>query len=455
VIRTESQSLTITAPVSDTVSIKSITGYRSMFLDSTNDLSGIGGLYSPFTPNTPLLPIVNATQSNQKSFQEELQANIDTTWVYSTVGYLYWWGHTNEGNFPNTYNAPFGSGLGITAPYLNFVAPTAATVDDSLTTISDALYTQDQVHLTHQLDLVGGARWTKDQRSGLDGASTPPASAVFPIEYHKSTWTYMGGLNYKINEDIFAYLKYSTAYISGGEVANINFQPTTARSWETGLKADLLEHKLRVNLALFTVGYGQFQILTGPRAGCPPSLFPSVSLAAPFCIINGGDAKDGGAELELTYVPVTGLTLEGSVAHNNMHFTRVNPGLSVEGTFVAPQSPVWTASLSAAYRGSDLGALYGSHVVGMVQAQYTSSQFPQAADPLPLLESVEIPAKTIINGRAGLGGFKFGPTEIEVVGYVKNLTNNRSEAFGADLAADFAVTFERARTYGIDVTASF
>jgi iron complex outermembrane receptor protein len=402
------------------------------------------------------MPIVNATQSNQKAFQEEVQLNVDTKWITSTVGYLYWWGHTDEGNLPNTYNAPFGSGYGFTAPYLNFVAPTAGTVDDSLTTISNAFYTQDEVHVTRQLDVVGGVRYTKDRRSGLDGASTPPASAVSRIAYSKGTTTYLGGLNYKVNDDIFTYVKYSTAYISGGEVANITFDPATAKSWEGGVKADLLDHKLRVNLALFTVKYGQFQLLVSPRSGCPPTLYPTVSLASPFCVINGGDAKDSGYELEVTYVPINGVTLEGSVAHNNMHFTRVNPGLQAkDGTFVAPQSPVWTASLTATYRGPELAFLDQSHPLAMVQAQYTSPEYVQASDPLPLLDSVQIPSKTIINARAGLGGFKWGPADFEVAGWVKNLTNNRSAAFGADLAADIALTFERARTYGIDVTASF
>jgi hypothetical protein len=61
----------------------------------------------------------------------------------------------------------------------------------------------------------------------------------------------------------------------------------------------------------------------------------------------------------------------------------------------------------------------------------------------------------MVNARLGLGGFQVGGTEVELAGYVKNLTNNKGEAFGADLGADYDVTFERARTYGVDLKVGF
>jgi len=72
-------------------------------------------------PGTPLLPIVNSTQSDQRSFSNELQLNIDTHRVKSTVGYLHYYSRTVEGGFPNVTNAPFGSGL-LLAPNF-FLAP--------------------------------------------------------------------------------------------------------------------------------------------------------------------------------------------------------------------------------------------------------------------------------------------------------------------------------------------
>jgi iron complex outermembrane recepter protein len=148
------------------------------------------------------------------------------------------------------------------------------------------------------------------------------------------------------------------------------------------------------------------------------------------------------------------VTLEGSAAHNNMHFTRVNDGLRAsDGSFVAPQSPVWTASLAGTYRGPEVFSL--GHFIARAEAQYTSSEYPQTGDAVAFLDTVKIPAKTIVNARFGLAGINAGPTMIEVAGYVKNATDNRSEAYGADLGADFGVTFQRAREYGVDLSVSF
>jgi TonB dependent receptor len=132
----------------------------------------------------------------------------------------------------------------------------------------------------------------------------------------------------------------------------------------------------------------------------------------------------------------------------------VNEGLRAsDGTFVAPQSPKWTAMLAGNYNGPEIYS--AGHIFGRAEAQYTSSKYPQAADPLPLLNSVQIPSMILVNARVGFGGIKAGPTEIEVAGYVKNATNVRNEAFGSDLAADFAVTFQRAREYGVDLSVKF
>jgi iron complex outermembrane receptor protein len=482
-LRVQTHALTITAPITDNISVKNILGFRKVHEDSTSELGGLGGLTAanfvgvqiPYpipglylingpaagaAPTDPVLPIVNNPESDQKSFQEELQGNIDTKWVKSTVGYTHFYGHVIEGGFLNNYTTPFGvglQGLAISAlPYFNFTPAKVGVVQDRLSSFSDALYTQDELHVTSRIDVVGGVRWTKDRKTGIDGGATPPVTAITPISYNRHTWTYLGGVNVKVTDDIFAYGKYSTAFISGGQAANIEFAPATAKSWEAGVKADLFDHKLRANLAAFTVKYGQFQILTGPRNGCPPSAFPQVSLNAAYCVINGGDAKDDGFELEVAAVPMAGLTLEASTAFNDMRFTRVNAGLRAsDGTYVAPQTPRWTASLAATYQGPDMDSLRGAHFFAHADMEYTSSQFPQASDPYALLLAVKIPATALVNARVGLGGFQVGATTIEVAGWVKNLTNNKSEAYAADLGADYAAMFQRARTYGVDLKVGF
>jgi iron complex outermembrane receptor protein len=452
--RQSSHNLTITAPIGEHVSIKNLLAWREVVDFTTNQLDGLGGLL--LGPGLPVLPIENATQSQQRSFQEELDVNIDTEWVKSTVGYMYYYSHTVEGGFPNVFNSAFGSGLfpGVPA-YTNFVAPASPGVlDDDVQLKSGALYTQNEIHLLPKLDLVLGGRITTDHRSGLDNSPTPSAPGV-PVGYNRNTPTYLAGFNYKITEDIFAYAKWSTAFISGGRLANIPFAPETAKSYEVGIKSDFLNHTLRVNLAGFAATYDNVQVLTNPAAGC--AAIPGVSVFASQCIVSGGDEKANGIEAEISVVPVEGVTLGGNMSYTHVTLSNVPPDLrAADGNYVPVLIPAWTGSLWAQYRGPSLGVLGGSHVTGRIDADYSSSSFGSTPNStVAVADSAMIPARTIVNGRLGLGGFRIGGADIEVAGYVKNLTNNRAITYDFNAAALIPVFYQAPRLYGINVIADF
>jgi iron complex outermembrane receptor protein len=378
--------------------------------------------------------------------------------VKSTVGYLHYYARTVEGGFPNMTNAPFGSGLllapgfFLAPPYINHVAPASGALPSIVVTQSDAVFTQDELHVTNQLDMVLGGRWTNDRRSGVDNSPTPVSPGT-PITYQKATPTYLVGLNYQLADSLFTYAKFSTAYISGGKLANVTFNPSTAKSWEAGLKSDLLDRRLRLNVALFTVKYSDVQILTNPLVGCAGK--PGVSLTASQCIVNGGDSRASGLELEATLVPFTGLTLAGNMAYTNYYYTRVDPALrGPDGTFVPYYDPAWTAAVSAQYHGPEL--LGGAHLVTRADANYSSSAYPASNSTLPLLTLAKLPSRWIVNARLGLAGFQVGGgADLEVSGYVKNLANDKSIVYGVNLGADFALNYQTARMYGLDLIVSY
>jgi iron complex outermembrane recepter protein len=450
----QSHSLTMTLPVNDYLSFKNLLAYRTVHVDSSDQLDGEGGLLA--APGIPILPISNATQSDQRSVQEELQANIDTTWVKSTIGSMYYQSRTIEGGFPNSLNAPFGSGLfpGVPA-FVNFVAPTVpGALDDNVRLNSYAIYSQNDVHILPKLDLVLGGRYSKDQRGGLDNSPTPGGPGV-SVDYDKTTPTYLGGLNYKLTEDIFAYAKFSTAYITGGRLANVPFAPETAKSYEVGVKSDLLDHKLRVNVAIYSAQYTNVQVLTGPQVGC--ANVPGVALTAGQCVISGGDERASGAEAEVTYVPVAGLTLAANTAYTHVKISNVPASLlAPDGNYVLPFLPDWTASLSAQYRGSDLEVIHGAHVTGRFGADYVSRAYGSTPNSVvSVADAAAIPARTIFDGRLGLGGFQLAGAETEVALFVKNLTNNKSITYDFNAAASIPVNYQKAREFGIDLLANF
>jgi iron complex outermembrane recepter protein len=452
-------TLTLTAPIGDSVSIKNLTAYRKTHMDTSNQLDALGGLIATngVPPGTPLLPLINSTLSDQRAFSNELQLNIDTRWVKSTVGYLHYYSRTVEGGFPNMTNAPFGSGLllapnfFLAPPYIGNVTPASGAQPSIVKTTSDAVFTQDELHLTNKLDLVLGGRWTNDRRSGVDNSPNPTAPGT-PITYTKSTPSYLVGVNYQLADNIFTYAKFSTAYISGGKLANVTFDPSFARSWEAGVKSDLLDRRLRFNLALFTVKYSDIQILTNPLVGCAGK--PGVSLTAAQCIVNGGDSRAKGVELEATFVPAAGLTLAGNMAYTDYYYARVDPVLrAADGTFVPYYDPKWTGTLSATYRGPEVFS--GAHIIARADTNYTSSAFSVSNSTRALVNLGKIPSKWIVNARLGLAGFQLGAADVEVSGYAKNLTNDKSLTYGVNLGTDFAVNYQTARIYGVDLIVGF
>jgi hypothetical protein len=60
-----------------------------------------------------------------------------------------------------------------------------------------------------------------------------------------------------------------------------------------------------------------------------------------------------------------------------------------------------------------------------------------------------------VNARLGLAGFQLGAADVEVSGYAKNLTNDKSLTYGVNLGTDFAVNYQTARIYGVDLIVGF
>jgi len=154
-------------------------------------------------------------------------------------------------------------------------------------------------------------------------------------------FTYDVGINYKISPDIFFYAKTNNGVRSGGQQARaVNFNSATAffpdkvKNYEAGIKADLLDRRLRMNAAVFHVDYTnvQQQIILAP---------PVVPTTTTQVINNPGKAKVDGFELESTARPIDGLTLRGSVSYVKTEFPDPNR--------VQFFTPKWQYSLGATY----------------------------------------------------------------------------------------------------------
>jgi iron complex outermembrane receptor protein len=494
-------NLTMRYRFNDMVSIKDILAYRQTLNSTTYQLDGLGGLinapipafggfspgvaipFSPggnphlFAPNPtdPLCYICNNAYQNEHQWSNEFQLNVNAKWVTLTAGLLYFYDHIISEGFANVYNENILqalAGQNTTSNGTPFVIPANPNyLQAYVGTVSQAAYIQPEFHLTPQLDLILGGRITHDKKNGheylpdqqvaaAETGLTPPISS--PIRYSHTQLTYLIGINYRINNDILTYAKFSTGYVSGGSLATVQYKPETAASWEGGIKTELFDRRLRSNLAIFWVSYKNIQDDTGGTLTGNPATF-GFSQA----VINQGNAKAGGFELENTWVPLRGVTLTGNVGYTNFYYVQASVPQFLKNEAGLPglqpfSRPKFTGTIAGEYESPDLG-WRGAHWVAAVNANFASETLlttfiadstGKAINP-DIVRTATDPFTWMVNARLALTNIDMGPAKGEIALWGKNLLNERNITTYVPLGPIGSVIYERAMTFGLDLNINF
>jgi iron complex outermembrane receptor protein len=196
-----------------------------------------------------------------------------------------------------------------------------------------AVFGQFNYNLTDALRFTGGLRWTEESkelrsfnRSTPGGAvcNIPPAlqlggtcQARFKDGF--SDYSYLASVDWTARPGLLLYARTARSFKGGGQ--NLRgtgtadsfaaFAPETVTDYEVGVKADLLDRRLRINAAAFQANYHDIQrtIVQASPGGAIISL-----------VTNAARARIRGGELEVTAVPVDGLTLSGGVGVNDAKY---------------------------------------------------------------------------------------------------------------------------------------
>ncbi len=198
---------------------------------------------------------------------------------------------------------------------------------------SRAVYGQVIYALTDDLNVFFGARYTKESKDFERNPGTPIAT---PINYldpatrpsigqmaalpksvngdlDSDRTTYKAGADYHFTRDVMGYASYSTGYKAGEFGAragsDLTAGPTddeTSDAFEVGVKTELLGGRLRTNVSAFYTKYEDlaFEVFF-PNPNNPTGQETASQ--------NIGKATVKGLEVEVTAVPVDGLTLQGSL----------------------------------------------------------------------------------------------------------------------------------------------
>ena len=233
--------------------------------------------------------------------------------------------------------APAGPGRTACNSYLTSTGGVAATDQDVFQNVkSFAIYGQGNIHLSEQLTLTLGGRWTSDKKRGSFAQVSSPftqtlratEALTFP-ELNESRFTYRVSLNYKPSDNVMAFANFSTGYKSGGynsgggapaltpPVSRRLFNRETVKNYELGIKSTWLDRTLKANLTLYRMDIAGFQ----DRA------FDGVS----FIVRNAGSLRQQGFEFDVVMSPTRNFSVTGSFAYLDSNFTDYAAGANLPG----------------------------------------------------------------------------------------------------------------------------
>lgn len=254
---TEGTSLTATYDFAG-MKLTSITGYEYTHGYSRGD---IDGGYVDSTGSGPGLIFFDSdTQDGLDylhQYTEELHLASDTgAPLFWQVGALYFYT-----DYQDTTN-PF------------YIPPTAVRQSN----VSGALFGQASYAVTNDLKITGGVRWTSDVK-GMTAAG-PLDTITTPVKVSGSNVSWDLSADYIVNDDVNLYARVASGFrgpsIQGRNIAFNNppgnystARSETVQSYEAGIKTELADHSIRLNLDGFSyyVHNMQFSAVGGAAVG--------------------------------------------------------------------------------------------------------------------------------------------------------------------------------------------
>ncbi|WP_083276848.1 TonB-dependent receptor [Sphingobium phenoxybenzoativorans] len=256
-------------------------------------------------------------------------------------------------------------------------------------------FAQFYADLTDTLRLQAGLRYSHEKTTatsttantfttvpgGYSSFDDPLIPGSLIVANGSKAWNNVGykvGVDWQATSGTLLYGYYARGFKSGGFTGRIAvaedigpFNPEHLDTFELGIKSDLLDRHLRLNLAAFYNNYNNMQVTQNLT-------YPSGANSA--AIRNAGGAKTKGAELEITALPVEGITLTGSLAYLDAYYTTYDTfvldgtGNTVPVSFAGNRlmnAPKWNATVGFSIR-QPVG---GGYVTATGQYSYTSSKY--------------------------------------------------------------------------------
>lgn len=335
---------------------------------------------APIGAPSPLYVHIDSGGQPNKDYTGELQlvSNADKRFTY-TAGVFYY--HNRLANTPIVRNFLPSFFGGVAPPTANMTTYTYGVE----TTESVAPFAQVGIELFKDTKLTLGGRYTYERRElpvgfvnaiRFTGVTTTTTFTPPPLTIKKPTWRI--ALDHQFGPDVLGYVSYNRGVKSGGfnilNPVNPPYQPEQLDAYEAGVKTELFDRRLRLNIGGFYYDYVNAQVIQ----------FVGIAQS----IVNGAKARLYGVDVDFTARVSPEFTLSGGLEGLHSEFIQYSNavGSTPKPAGGATIFPVDAAGHRLPQAQSFVGTLSGDYEVAVssgslhynVTASYNGDYFFEA-----------------------------------------------------------------------------
>ncbi|MBP6701132.1 MAG: TonB-dependent receptor [Halioglobus sp.] len=449
-------NLTINYDINDKLALKSITGYRDLDDDGSQNFSqSFGGTGS----------LEVATQTEDDQFSQELQL-LGTADRLSYVAGLYYYNENGNQTEQQYLDRATVDQFGIIALDLTKVPPTPCSDGSTAAPICTdfrAFYplylgeykvetdieswagfgqaTWTPAILDDKLDLTAGLRYTDDKRDatrtndGLAWNSFAPGAS----DSNKDKVDYTAVADYNWTDSVSTYAKVATGFRSGGSSRNgldfdQAFDQETVVSYELGLKSQLMDNHLRLNGAAFFMNVDDIILDYLPDPVNNPQFVE---------VFNSGDADIYGVELDLEAL----ITDRWMVSFNYVYLDyQINDAIFPDGSDKTDTTElVWAPENAFAFSSDYNYPINLGEIRFHVDYSWQGERYALANTEFG---QVQVGSYGLLNGRLALADVKMVGSDWQFALWGKNLANRDDANY---LIGATSSTYLQPRTYGVEL----
>jgi len=429
--------------LNDNVMLKSISAYREMMFDDSNDYDG-----------TPFTFFHTERHVDQEQRSQEFQF-IGSVGSIDFVAGIFYFNEDAESENPFEVYVDPDTPTDVSDDFVSTIRNTYGVESTSI-----AVYSHADWHVTEALTITGGIRWTREDKDfhvehpdSVDMATFQPD---FPNVSVDDTWTNtspMLAVSYIWDESITTYAKVAQGWKAGGfngepqtsAIAQIPYDEETVIAYEVGMKSRWLNNRLQANVAVFQNEIEDLQVSS--------FLLPYSQLT------NAGEATVKGYEIELLAAVTEAVTLNINYGYLDAEYNEFvffdglgsGQNIDIADTALFQYAPEEKFSLGAEYvKPMEMGVfsarLDWSYVDGF-------DVYPEPWN----AANTRVNSYHLLNARISVAEISIGSGEqsLDVALWGKNVTDEEYRVNGIPTQTGALNYFGDPRTYGLDVSLNF